>query len=74
MQANDYKALAAFGKMGMDLAASRILSYCALVGTVALAAIVAYNPSVEGAVVDGILALCFWAAVTAESRRAPEES
>ena len=72
MEANDYKALAAFGRLGIDLAASRILSYCALVGVVALAGAVAYNPTWEGAAVDLIVALCFWVAVRAESQRAPK--
>jgi len=67
METSDLKALAAFGKLGLDLAASRILSYSALAG------VVAYSPTWQGAAVDGILALCFWVAVKAESRGAPKE-
>ncbi len=73
METSDLKALAAFGKLGLDLAASRILSYSALAGVVALGGIVAYSPTWQGAAVDGILALCFWVAVKAESRGAPKE-
>ena len=73
METVDYKALVAFGKLGMDLAASKILSLSALVGVVALGAYVAYNPTWHGAVVDGILALCFVVAVKAESKRGARE-
>ena len=73
MATNEYQALVAFGKLGMDLAASKILSLCALVGEVALAAYVAYNPTLYGAVCTAIVALCFWAAVKAEKRAPPEE-
>ncbi len=66
METSDLKALAAFGKLGLDLAASRILSYSALAGVVD-------SPTWQGAAVDGILALCFWVAVKAESRGAPKE-
>ncbi len=73
MEPSNLKALVAFGKLGMDLAASRILRLCALVGVVALAAYVAYNPTLYGAVCTAIVALCFWAAVKAEKRAPPEE-
>jgi hypothetical protein len=73
METHDVQALVAFGKLGMDLAASKILSLCALVGVVALAAFVAYSPSLYGAVCTAIVAICFIAAVRAEKRVPKEE-
>jgi hypothetical protein len=76
METVDLKALVAFGKVGMDMMASRILSLCALVGTVALSAYVAYSPSWQGAACVAIVACAtFIPAIHAESkaRQAPGE-
>jgi len=64
----DVRALVAFGKLGMELAGSKILSLCALFGVVAIAAYSVYAASYIGAVCSAILAACFAVAVKAESK------
>lgn len=74
-QLPDIKALVAFGKLGMAMIASRMLSLVALFGTVALSAYAIYASSWQGAACVGILALLvFRPALRAEVRReAPKE-
>lgn len=72
METVDIKSLVAFGKLGMDLAGSRILSLCALAGVVAISAYSVYDASWQGAVCTGIVALCFWASVRVEAGRKEE--
>ena len=65
----DLQALIAFGKVGVNLLASRILSMTALFGTIALGAYAVYASSWQGAAITGILALfVFIPALKAESR------
>lgn len=64
----DVKALVAFGRVGVAILASRLLSLTALFGVVALSAYVAYSPSWQGAACVGVLALfVFIPALKAES-------
>ena len=66
----DIKMLVAFGKVGISMLASRILSLTALFGVVALAGYVTYNPSWPGASVVAVIALfVFVPALKAESTR-----
>jgi hypothetical protein len=70
MKVPDVSALVAFGKLGMEIIACRMLSLLSLVGVIALSAYVAYSPSYVGAACVGILALCcFVPALKAESKR-----
>jgi len=69
----DIKMLVAFGKVGIEMLVSRILSLTALFGVVALSAYVAYSNSWPGAACVGILALLvFGPALRAESRGVQE--
>ena len=69
----DLKALVAFGKVGINMLASRMLSLGALLGVVALCGFVAYSPSWEGAAVTGILAIfVFIPSLRAESGKSQE--
>lgn len=72
METRDIQTLVAFGKLGMDLAGSRILSLTALTGVVAVSAYSIYAMSWQGAVCSAIVALCFWASVKAEAKRKDE--
>lgn len=69
LQLPDIKALVSFGKMGMEMMASRMLSLLALVGVLALSVFVVHNPSVIGAVVLATIAVAvFIPALMAESK------
>lgn len=70
LQLPDMKALVAFGKIGMAMIASRMLSMTALNGVVALAAYSIYAASWIGAACTGIVAIfVFVPALKAESNR-----
>ena len=75
IQLPDISALVAFGKLGVAVLASRMLSLVSLGGVVALSAYVAYSPSWQGAACVGIVAVfVFVPALKAESRfRSPDE-
>ena len=69
----DVKMLVAFGKVGIQMLASRLLSLTALFGTIALGAYAVYTASYIGAGVVLILALfVFIPALKSESGRAQE--
>lgn len=69
----DLQALVAFGRMGLMMAASRMLSGLSLLGLLFLAWWVASTaePSWQSVVVVGMVALCFLAAVRAETGHRP---
>lgn len=73
METSDLKALAAFGKLGLDLAASKILSLTVVFGIVAISSYSVYAASWQGAACVVVMAFCFMVAVRAESRQAPKE-
>ena len=65
----DLQALIAFGKVGIHMMASRMLSLLSLVGIVALSAYSVYSSSWQGAACVGVLALfVFGPALKAESK------
>lgn len=69
----DVKMLVAFGKVGIQMLASRILSLTALFGIIALSAYSIYNASYVGAAIVAVLALfVFIPSIKAESGRAQE--
>ena len=69
----DISALVRFGRIGVQMMASRILSLTALFGTIALGAYAVYTASYIGAGVVLILALfVFIPALKSESGRAQE--
>lgn len=68
-QVADIKALVAFGRLGVELAGMRLLSLVSLLGMLFLAWWVASTPAPawQSVVVVMVVALCFLAAVRAES-------
>ena len=71
----DVKALVAFGKLGVAVLSSRMLSLLSLVGVVALSTGVVYSPSWQGAAVVAVVALCvFIPALKAESKQMTEDA
>ncbi len=67
----DIQSLVAFGKLGVKMMASRMISLIALFGTIALSAYVVYSPSWQGVVCAGIVAcFVFVPALKAESKGA----
>lgn len=70
----DVKALVAFGKLGLAILASRMLSMTALLGILALSADSIYASSWQGAVCVAVLAfLVFMPALKAEAKRDAKE-
>lgn len=71
----DITALVAFGKLGVAVLASRMLSLLSLVGIIALGAYSVYAASWQGAAVVGVVALlCFIPALKSESKQRPEDA
>jgi hypothetical protein len=69
----DISALVRFGRLGVQMMASRILSLTALFGIIALSAYSVYNESHVGAAICLVLALfVFIPSIKAESGRAQE--
>lgn len=58
MQMNELKAIVAVGRIGMELAASRLMSLVLGSGVVALAGYVIYSPSWQGVAVVGLVSAC----------------
>jgi len=58
MNLNDVGALVAFGRVGVALAASRLMSLVTAFGTVGLGAYVIHFPSWEGVAVVALIAGC----------------
>lgn len=58
MEQDQIKAILMFGKLGMQMAAMRIVSVLLSIGGLALAGFVAYSPSWQGAIVTGIIFVC----------------
>lgn len=70
----DITALVRFGKLGMRMMASRILSIISLLGVIALSGFVAYSPSWQGAACVGIVSfLVFIPSLKAESMRIDDD-
>lgn len=69
----EVKVLVAFGRIGVDLVASRMLSMTTLFGVVAVSSYSVYAASWQGAACVVVMAFCFMVAVRAESRQAPKE-
>lgn len=75
LQVPDYRALVAFGKLGIEIMASRMLSLLALFGLIAIAAYSVYAVSWQGAVCVAIVAVfVFIPALRAETNRHSETS
>lgn len=72
----DIQALVAFGRIGVMMLAARVLSIFALLGLLFLAWWVASTPAPtwHSVVVLGMVALCFLAAVRAESGHRPVQT
>lgn len=69
----DVQTLVRFGRLGMELFASRVLSLLSLAGFLALAGYVAYSPSAVGAAVVLVALFAFVAALRAEAKPASPE-
>jgi hypothetical protein len=66
----DMQALLAFGKVGVNMMAARILSVTSLAGVIGVSAYVSYNQSWQGVAVCAIMAFfVFGPALRAESAR-----
>lgn len=64
----DIKALVAYGRVGIEMMASRMLSLISLLGTLALAGYVAYSPTNAGLAAVAIVAIfAFMPALKAET-------
>lgn len=71
----DVRALVAFGKLGVRVLASRMLSLLSLAGVIALSVGVVYSPSLYGAAVVGVMALfCFIPSLKAEAKQRTEDA
>jgi hypothetical protein len=69
----DISALVRFGRIGVEMMASRLLSLTALFGIIALSAYSVYNASYVGTAIVAVLALfVFIPSLKAESGRAQE--
>lgn len=71
----DLEALVAFGKVGVQMLASRLLTLFSLFGCVTLGAYTVYTSSWQGVCVTAILALfVFLPALKLETRKAGNET
>lgn len=68
MKPNEIEAMIAVGRIGLNLAASRMMSISSIFGVVALAAYLIYSPSWQGVLVVGFVAVVAITALRLESR------
>jgi hypothetical protein len=68
MEMRDIQAIVAVGRVGLALAASRLMSLVSVFGTVGLGAYVISAPSWQGVAVVSLTAACAWTALRLETR------